>query len=306
MGIKYIVAHRRDINNVGDIASNPLQYFLDPDDYQTIDINELGIVQFDEKIPLIIGGGGLVANNNFGDIFDKFCRSADRVQLEDLYSTSWVLHNPKYRDQHEYFTDKFQELIKKTLSKLNLPDRPKFVWGVGHNQSGDYKLDEIEYPSSLANFDLVGIRDLGGGSQHQWVPCPSCMHPALRKEYDIKNDIIWFEHKKQLIKDFGPESIPRFVNSGSNIEQTIELLGSANIVLTNSYHGAYWATLMKKRVVIVSPWSSKFHFFKHQPVIPGRKEKTESAIERAVVYQSALDDCISATEKFWSKIKERT
>jgi hypothetical protein len=304
MAVKFVVAHRKDFNNVGDMASDPLQYFLDRDEYLTIDINEIGITQFDEEVPLIIGGGGLIGNSNFGDIFDKFCRASDRIQLEDLYTTGWKLHNPRYREYHEQFTDKFQELIRKILSKLKLAEKPKFVWGAGHNQSGDYNLDKVTYPESLSNFDLVGIRDNGSGS-HQWAPCPSCMHPALRETYSIKNDIIWFEHKKQLIKDFGTESIPRFINSGSNIEQTIELLGSANIVLTNSYHGAYWATLMKKRVIIVSPWSTKFHFFRHQPVIPHRKESIQSALDRATIYESALDDCIATTEKFWKKIKER-
>lgn len=305
MAIKFVVAHRRDYNNVGDIASDPLQYFLDEDQYQRVDIEEIGITKFNEDVPLIIGGGGLIANTFFGDIFDRFNRAADKIQLEDLYSNGWKLHNNNYRDIHESFSEKFQELIRKTISKIILPERPKFVWGAGHNTSGDYKTDEINYPESLANFNLVGIRDYSF-TQHQWAPCASCMHPALRQNYAIKNDIIWFEHKKQIIKDFGTESIPRFINSGSNIEQTIELLGSANIILTNSYHGAYWGTLMKKRVVIVGPWSTKFHFFKYQPTIPNRKESIKSAIERSKFYEDALEDCVSTTEKFWSKIKERS
>ena len=35
---KFTVVHRVDINNVGDLASNPLQYFLDRDEYDVIDI----------------------------------------------------------------------------------------------------------------------------------------------------------------------------------------------------------------------------------------------------------------------------
>jgi hypothetical protein len=130
------------------------------------------------------------------------------------------------------------------------------------------------------------------------------MHPALRKQYAIKNDIIWFEHKKQLIKDFGPEPIPRFVNSGDNIEQTIELLGSANIILTNSYHGAYWGTLLKKKVIIVGgTWSTKFKWFKHPPTILGKKEDWQDAIDSSNIYDSALDECIYATEQYWNTIK---
>ena len=37
MPIKYAVVHRSDPNNVGDLAANPLQYFLNKDEYQVID-----------------------------------------------------------------------------------------------------------------------------------------------------------------------------------------------------------------------------------------------------------------------------
>lgn len=306
MAIKYVVAHRKDYNNVGDIASNPLQYFLAEDEYQSVDINEIGISVFNEDLPLIIGGGGLIGNNTFGDIFDRFCKAADKFQLEELYLNGWKLHNNKNRNLHEKFSEDFQNLIRKTISKLNVTDKPKFVWGAGHNESGEYNKEDLTWPESLANFDLIGIRDYNCPSMYQWAPCASCMHPALRENYTIKNDIIWFEHKKQLIRDFGTVSIPRFINSGSNIEQTIELLGSANIILTNSYHGAYWGTLLKKRVIVVGPWSTKFHFFKHSPTFLNRKENPLNAIDRAVVYENALEDCIYATEKFWKKIKERS
>jgi hypothetical protein len=126
----------------------------------------------------------------------------------------------------------------------------------------------------------------------------------LTKTYAIKNDVIWFEHKKQMIKDFGNDPIPRFINSGSNIEQTIELLGSANTILTNSYHGAYWGTLLKKRVIVVGgAWSSKFKFFKHPPIILSKKEEWQNYRETAPVYENALEECRVATQSFWQNIQ---
>jgi hypothetical protein len=131
------------------------------------------------------------------------------------------------------------------------------------------------------------------------------MHPALNREYAIRNDVIIFEHKKQLIKDFGTEPIPRFINSGNNLDQTIELLGSANTILTNSYHGAYWGTLLKKRVMIIGgAWSSKFKFFKHPPTILGKKDNWKDYYDRTPIYYTALDECISATKSYWNTIKE--
>jgi exopolysaccharide biosynthesis predicted pyruvyltransferase EpsI len=131
------------------------------------------------------------------------------------------------------------------------------------------------------------------------------MHPALRKNYQIKNDVIWFEHKKQLVKDFGNEPIPRFVNSGSNIEQTIELLGSANIILTNSYHGAYWGTLLGKKVIVVGVWGAKFYAFRHKPYILEKNESWQEAVDKVMIHPNALDECIASTENFWNSIKSR-
>mgnify|MGYP003667401347 FL=1 len=62
MSVKYVVVHRNDTNNVGDLASNPLQYFLQPDQYRVVDITHSHVEQYPSGVPLIAGGGGLLAN----------------------------------------------------------------------------------------------------------------------------------------------------------------------------------------------------------------------------------------------------
>lgn len=305
--VKFIVIHRKDQNNVGDMASNPLQYFLREEQYQVIDIAELGRDAYPSGIPIIVGGGGLIANETMSHALDKIFVESDRLQLETLWEQRWSLGNPDNKDLHKNFTEEYRSLIKKYIDKIPKSKSKKFLWGAGHNASvkkdKSGKVSGIEYPSSMVNYDLIGIRDYG--TDYNWVPCASCMHPALRKSYAIKNDIIWFEHKKQLIKDFGNESIPRFVNSGSNIEQTIELLGSANIILTNSYHGAYWGTLLKKKVILVDSWSSKFFLFKHKPYFIDRATDFRSIIDQVQIHSEALDECINANNIYWQRIKDQ-
>ena len=65
MPIKYAVVHRSDPNNVGDLAANPLQYFLNKDEYQVIDIMNCSVEQIPTDVPLVIGGGGLLGNDFF-------------------------------------------------------------------------------------------------------------------------------------------------------------------------------------------------------------------------------------------------
>ena len=258
--IKFIVVHRNDPNNVGDIASNPLQYFLNKDQYQVIDVVDLHKTEYPANVPIIVGGGGLLANDFIGDAIQRILDSSDKNRLLNLWEQRWTCTNSENLELNQEFNTRYHALISEFLSKVNQDRAPRVLWGAGHNGEITKKSrGQFTYPEWIAEFKLAGIRDWG--QTLPWVPCASCMHPALKRKYSIKNDVIFFEHKKQMIKDFGSDSIPRFVNSGSNVEQTIELLGSANTILTNSYHGAYWGILLKKKVIVVSPWSSKFYSF---------------------------------------------
>jgi hypothetical protein len=306
MAIKYVVAHRTDPNNVGDIASNPLQYFLPRDEYEVIDVASLGEMSYSEHVPLIVGGGGLIGNSFIGDEYlGKLLESSDRLQLERLWADSWNLSNPEYKELFQEFNTKHHDLISSTMEKIKPVTAPRYVWGAGYNSTDEIAFEKIKWPKVLSRYKKVGIRDYSEQLRFNWTPCASCMHPALTKTYAIKNDVIWFEHKKQMIKDFGTDPIPRFINSGDNIEQTIELLGSANIILTNSYHGAYWGTLLKKKVIIVGgAWSSKFKFFRHQPIVLNKKEEWQDYRDTAPIYNNALEECRAATQTFWQEIQQ--
>lgn len=299
--IKYLVIHRKDKNNVGDMASDPLQYFLEKDQYRSVDIDEWPLdfnISPDTKI--IVGGGGLIANHNF-DKLVSIIGGGDLAQLADFRKKSWILNDPKNSELHKTFTEKFSNLISETINNINTDISKKIIWGAGHNSDPVKKASRIEYPEYLNSFDLVGVRDYG--QNYSWVPCASCMHPALRKTYEIKNDVIWFEHKKQLTKDFGDIPMPRFMNTGDNIEQTIEILGSANTIVTNSFHGVYWGTLLGRKVILTDVWSSKFQTLKHKPYVLLKNEKISEAIEKTTNYPYALDECVSVTEEFWKSVQ---
>jgi hypothetical protein len=303
MAVKFVVVHRADQNNVGDMASNPLMYFLEPDEYQTIDVLDLKRESFNNDLPLIVGGGGLLGNEFFTEHVRSVLQSNDKNQLLNFFNDhQWQTSTPSNRDIHSKFLEDMQELVSATLKKIKERSGPRMIWGAGHNGEYNKKLKDLSYPEWLPLFDKIGVRDYAQG--YKWQPCASCMHPALRKKYTIKNRVIWFEHKKQLIKDFGSESIPRFVNSGNNIDQTIELLGTAETILTNSYHGAFWGVLLKKKVIVVNPWSSKFMFMKHRPHIIENTINWEDRIDEVPIYDSALDECIEVTEKFWEEVKQ--
>jgi exopolysaccharide biosynthesis predicted pyruvyltransferase EpsI len=86
------------------------------------------------------------------------------------------------------------------------------------------------------------------------------------------------------------------------MDDVIAFLGSAETVVTNSYHGAYWATLLGRRVVVVDPFSTKFFFLKHRPVIAALQDYTK-AISRTRIYPESLSECREANLNFSVKVK---
>ena len=302
---KCYVVHRQDKNNVGDISANPLQYFLKPRDYTIVDITDINRYNFDPNVPIIAGGGGLLGNTFMGEALRDLTVSSDKSSILNIGSEMWKHTLAGNKDIRDEFFSKFNPLVTEYVKKLSNDISPRIIWGAGHN--GDYEKKfkgSLEYPSWMRNFDLVGVRDYN--QEHDWVPCASCMHPALRESHKIKHPVIWFEHKKQLIKstEFGTDPIPRFVNSGDNIEETIRLLGSAEVIVTNSYHGAYWGILLGRKVIVAEAWSSKFNAMKHNPLFLGKGELWSNYVDKINVHPTALDECISTTERYWNKVKE--
>ena len=151
----------------------------------------------------------------------------------------------------DYFKDYVKVLLEAKTELL-------VGWGIGHNIHGasDILYDSYNYSEK---FDLLGVRD--SVSYFKWVPCVSCMHPIFDKTFETKNRAVIYEHKNFPLKNLGLD-FPKMKN-GDSFEEIINFLGSAELVITNSYHGAYWATLLKRRVVIVQPFSTKFFGFNH-------------------------------------------
>jgi hypothetical protein len=83
------------------------------------------------------------------------------------------------------------------------------------------------------------------------------------------------------------------------------LLGSANIILTNSYHGAYWGTLLKKRVIVVGAWGAKFYAMKHPVYLLDKNESWKDGVAQSQIHSNALSECIAKTEEYWNSIKDR-
>jgi hypothetical protein len=111
------------------------------------------------------------------------------------------------------------------------------------------------------------------------------MHPAFDRQREVKHEIVVFSHKKFQIHIPG---VPRLTNTTQNFEQVLDFLASGETIITSSYHGAYWGTLLGRKV-LAFPFSTKFYTFKHLPTLyPVKKWKPASwklSIFKKQIYQ---------------------
>ncbi len=182
--------------------------------------------------------------------------------------------------------------------------RHRIVWGTGSTRHGQQE----PLPEPSDGFDLVGVREWSEARQRagNYAPCASCMSPLFDQLCPVEHDAVLFVNSSPSIQSRYPVAVsglPTMGNEGTMAE-TIEFLGSGATVITNSYHGVYWATLLGRGVVCL-PYSSKFYGFKFPPVMSknGGLDWRERSKE-AVVHYDALEDCRAATRAFYGRVME--
>jgi hypothetical protein len=145
------------------------------------------------------------------------------------------------------------------------------VWGAGFTRHGKTT------PGPAPKGALVGLRDLGAG---EYVPCPSCMSPLFDADHEPTREAVAVLNADPRIKRKYPVRVRvPVIENNRPMAEIVAHIGSAERVVTNSYHGAYWATLMGRKVELVGAYSSKFHGFRFPP---GRAWPQALAMDRAV------------------------
>jgi len=180
-----------------------------------------------------------------------------------------------------YFSDEIKYVLQTKL--------PVIGWGIGTNNH-DCTLD---YGSiDLNDFALLGLRDK---TNNRYVPCVSCMSTLFKKDYKIEHDLVIYEHRDKPI-DF---NFPKLNNDAKSLEQVINHIGSASCILTNSYHGLYWAKLLGRSVILWQPFSSRFLFTPWEITIANFSQeiKKTDKLENPILIKS-----IAANKSFYSDV----
>ena len=139
--------------------------------------------------------------------------------------------------------------VKRILDERR-PGQKLIFWGGGLNSDAF-----SEYPAWMWRFDLVGVRD--AGNPFPLVPCPSCMSGEFDKPVVPRGVMGILDHVDYPVPV--DEGILR-INNSKRFPEIIEFIRGCETLLTTSYHGVYWATLMEIPV-IAFPWSTRFFHF---------------------------------------------
>ncbi len=184
-----------------------------------------------------------------------------------------------------------------------LPSVPSIGWGMGSSRHG-----ETEPWPDPAGFALVGVREWSEDRERAglWAPCASCMSPLFDEEYPINQEAVLFVNASPSIKErYGlAVELLWIMQNDQPMSEIVAFLGSAEVVVTNSYHGIVWATLLGRKVVAL-PYSSKFYGFRHRPAYSrdGGLDWRARA-EEALVYPDALNECRAASRSFYKRVME--
>jgi hypothetical protein len=135
---------------------------------------------------------------------------------------------------------------------------PKVIWGAGSSRHGETQ----PWPDP-DGFSLIGTREWTPEREKAglWAPCPSCMSYLFDLEYPVTRPAVAFVNASETIRARYPAAyntgLPMLDNTAP-MEDIVAFLGSAETVVTNSYHGMTWASWLGRKVE-VHGYSSKFH-----------------------------------------------
>ncbi len=281
--------YRKDARNAGDLKSSPFLYFSFNADRESVDILKAGeISDLSSYDAVIIGGGGLLEEKWFMPILVDIRRNCHAKTI--IWGTGL---------NHHFYEETICFAPSLAVRYRQLWDRLSKGRIFGRRLPAPKKIDSSRHNAWLKTCDLVGVRDYG--LPFDWVPCASCMVARLDDYRNITptHPLIAIDHPDFCKIELS--GIPCFSNLGNDFDGILSFIASGETVLCASYHAAYWAILMGRKVIVV-PWSEKFQRLKYSVPECLNRRKLKGCIRRAIAYPEALAECRERNRDFASKV----
>lgn len=192
----------------------------------------------------------------------------------------------------------YAEFINRTVNRLLDTGAAVIGWAPGFNTHREYQRS-FDTTVDYDRFHLLAVRDYENSQGIAYLPDVTCKLPQLQQQFQVRREFGIARHKDFPLSIPGIESID---NSG-DIDEIIQFLGETEVVIANSYHMTYWATLLGKKCLNPAGFSSKFESFEHPPTFfdPAVDDLADVAT-KARTYD-VLDAAVAQTDDFFTKVK---
>lgn len=239
---------------------------------------------------------------NTHNLGDRNCSPFDYFDYNDAIAIDMAEAAPK-TDVVIYGGGKIFRQLHRDMSANEHAARVRIGWGLSTVQKNPFSW---RYHTSRRSLDLIGSRDYQVNTKDQFAPCASCMSPLFDKSYDTQHEIgMYLHHDKSA--QFGQANAPidarHMFNDSASFEEVIRFLGESHTVISNSYHGVYWALLLGKKVICV-PFSNKFNHYRLPPAYSNAQD-WRAQLKTAPSYTDMLAICRAATMDFKQQVDQR-
>lgn len=193
----------------------------------------------------------------------------------------------------------YAEFANRAINRVLDSGAAVIAWAPGLNTHLEYA-GTYTTRIRFQEFAAVTVRDFQNEYGLPYLPDITCKLPGLKQDYTIRRKFGIARHKDYPIEGMDYDTI----TNAAEIDEILRFIGETEIVISNSFHMIYWATLMGKKTICANPFSSKFFTYRYPPVYftEGADTLAECA-EKAVQYQ-ILDECIEANDAFFARVKE--
>jgi len=180
------------------------------------------------------------------------------------------------------------------------------IWGIGANHHQASRREDDPPPGWLAGAHVTGLRDLSQ-NKYRHVPCASCLNPdfpRLRESNPVHKFVI-YEHYDRPIP-VPEQKYPVARNDLPTHTEALEFLASGRVVVTNTFHGAYWARLLGRKVLCYEPFSSRFWAPFGEDPLQKITRRDLSSLEQVSLntktHFTYLDNCVALNRAFWGRV----
>lgn len=219
---------------------------------------------------------------------------------------------------------------------------PVAFWGMGLNHESTIAPDVSILPDSVDKIQqkaklhtgkfFFSLRDYDSQNRWRWVPCASSMNPfftsasllgkhirtaseqlaarlGVKERVGVIKHVVaegeyCGQHLSQWVKEGLTTEQDVTENTGPDMNRILRFIQKYDVIVTTSYHSAFWATLLNKKVVICKGWSSKLYYFKHPPVFYSGDLSAD--IQKAKRYPEALKEARDANIQFAQEVMSQS